>query len=163
MNKNTKEITLVGVMIALGVVLSAMLRIPLFANVRLDLSYIVITVAIMKCGMFGSMMVAGSIALLESTIFGVNGLSLPWVLANVVIAFVASIFYKMAKEKGNNILFYLGIVLGCFLGLVIVKSLVETLIANIPLIIRITSNLVAFAGDLTCMIIGVFIGKRFVK
>ena len=149
-------------MIALGVVLSAMLRIPLFANVRLDLSYIVITVAIMKCGMYGSMMVAGTIALLESMIFGVNGLSLPWTLANVVIAVIASVFYKLSKDKSNKILFYVGIVLGCFVGLVLVKSLIETLIANIPLIIRITSNMVAFIGDMICMLIGVFIGKKFV-
>ena len=71
-----KEITTIGILTALSVVLFSLIRIPLFGNIKLDLSYIVLTVAIVKCKMSGAIFVGGVGALIESMLYGVNVLTI---------------------------------------------------------------------------------------
>ena len=161
MNKQRiQEITTIGILTALSVVLFSLIRIPLFGNIKLDLSYIVLAVAIVKCQMAGAIFVGGVGALLESILFAVNGLSISWVIGNVIIAIISKLAYELSIKQNKNWLFIAGLILGGFIGLVVVKTIIESLLFDIPLILRIPNNVVAFISDLICMFIGVIVAKR---
>jgi len=146
-----KKIALIAVLIALSVVLSTWLKIPLISDIKLDLSYIVLTVAIAYCGMSGSMLIGGLSAFLGSLLFSAYGISISWILSNIVIAIIASLFYR----SGKNTLFVMGIIIACAIGLLGVKTLVECVLYNIPLGVKIAKNAVAFLSDCACMLLGV--------
>ena len=146
-----KKIALIAVLIALSVVLSTWLKIPLISDIKLDLSYIVLTVAVAYCGMGGSMLIGGLSAFLGSLLFSAYGISISWILSNIVIAIIASLFYK----SGKNLLFVIGIIVACAVGLLGVKTLIECVLYHIPLGVKIAKNAVAFLSDCACMLLGV--------
>lgn len=160
MNMKAKDITTIGLLTAVAVVVSSWLRIPLFANIKLDLSYIVLTVAIIKCGLFGGIFVGAVSAILESMMFAANGLSFSWTVANVVIAIIAYAFYKLSNKNQKKYIFIIGIIIACFVGLVVVKTLVECSLFNIAIITRIPNNSIAFISDCICMLVGLIVSKR---
>ena len=155
-----KEITTIGILTALSVVLFSLIRIPLFGNIKLDLSYIVLTVAIVKCKMSGAIFVGGVGALIESMLYGVNGLSFSWIIANIIIAIIGKIFYELSIKQNKKFIFILGIFIGCLIGLLIVKTLIECLLFEIPLLLKMSTNAVAFISDFICMLIGVIVIER---
>lgn len=160
MNMKVKDITTIGLLTAVAVVVSSWLRIPLFANIKLDLSYIVLTIAIIRCGLFGGIFVGGVSALLESMLFAANGLSFSWIVANIVIASIAYGFYKLSNKNEKKYIFIIGIIVACFIGLVVVKTVVECTLFDISIITRIPNNSVAFVSDCICMLIGLAVSKR---
>lgn len=155
-----KEITTIGILTALSVVLFSLIRIPLFGNIKLDLSYIVLTVAIVKCKMSGAIFVGGVGALIESMLYGVNGLSFSWIIANIIIAIIGKIFYELSIKQNKKFIFILGLFIGCLIGLLIVKTLIECLLFEIPLLLKMSTNAVAFISDFICMLIGVIVIER---
>ena len=155
-----KEITTIGILTALSVVLFSLIRIPLFGNIKLDLSYIVLTVAIVKCKMSGAIFVGGVGALIESMLYGVNGLSFSWIIANIIIAIIGKIFYEFSIKQNKKFIFILGLFIGCLIGLLIVKTLIECLLFEIPLLLKMSTNAVAFISDFICMLIGVIVIER---
>lgn len=155
-----KEITTIGILTALSVVLFSLIRIPLFGNIKLDLSYIVLTVAIVKCKMSGAIFVGGVGALIESMLYGVNGLSFSWIIANIIIAIIGKIFYELSIKQNKKFIFILGLFIGCLIGLLIVKTLIECLLFEIPLLLKMSTNAVAFISDFICMLIGVIVVER---
>ena len=52
MKNNTKMITILGVLTALYVVMSAFLKFTLFSNIMVDLGYVVFTVALCMYGVY---------------------------------------------------------------------------------------------------------------
>lgn len=155
-----KEITTIGILTALSVVLFSLIRIPLFGNIKLDLSYIVLTVAIVKCKMSGAIFVGGVGALIESMLYGVNGLSFSWIIANIIIAIIGKIFYELSIKQNKKFIFILGLFIGCLIGLLIIKTLIECLLFEIPLLLKMSTNAVAFISDFICMLIGVIVIER---
>lgn len=155
-----KDITTIGILTALSVVLFSIVRIPLFGNIKLDLSYIVLTVAIVKCKMSGAIFVGGVGALIESMLYGVNGLSFSWIIANIIIAIIGKIFYELSIKQNKKFIFIFGLFIGCLLGLLIIKTLIECLLFKIPLLLKMSTNVVAFISDFICMLIGVIVVER---
>lgn len=155
-----KDITTIGILTALSVVLFSLIRIPLFGNIKLDLSYIVLTVAIVKCKMSGAIFVGGVGALIESMLYGVNGLSFSWIIANIIIAIIGKIFYELSIKQNKEFIFIFGLFIGCLLGLLIIKTLIECLLFKIPLLLKMSTNVVAFISDFICMLIGVIVVER---
>ena len=81
----TKNICIIGALIALGMVLSSLLQFRLVGDIWVDLSYLAITViCVIYGGIVGSLS-AGILALLSSALFGAYGLSISWIVSNVII------------------------------------------------------------------------------
>ena len=48
----------------------------------------------------------------------------------------------------------------CLIGLLIVKTLIECQLFEIPLLLKMSTNAVAFISDFICMLIGVIVVER---
>lgn len=161
MKEKLRKMTLVAMLTALAIVLSTWLKVPLISDIKLDLSYIVLTIAIIYCDVWGAMFVGVMTALLGSLLFSAYGLSYSWILANLAIVLIGSNFYKISKS--NTLIFAIGIVLAVAIGMLVVKTGVECYLYNIPLVIKLPKNAVAFVSDAACMLLGLPVYKLLPK
>ena len=168
MNKSrTKNIAITGMGIALFVVSSMCLRVPIFENYYLCLGYTVMAVYLYSFGIRKGMIVGVlGTALYCFLINGLRGLP-GWAIGNVVIAIFVGLMFKFGKSLKPPIAIYLsyicGIIVGCFLGIFIVKSLVENFIYAQPVAIRMANNIYAFIADVVVLIISIPICEKLNK
>lgn len=159
MKNDVLKITFTGIMLALAVVLSSFCQIKLFSDIRLDMSYMVITVMCYAYGGLVGTFFAGGIALMNSLFFSAYGVSISWISANMIIGLISGLVlhYVKIKHKGLKITIdLLSILLSCAIGLLLTKTLIECHLYEIPFEIKIAKNLVAFTSDAIMMIIGYF-------
>lgn len=152
--RTTKDICTIGVLIALGVVFSAFLPIKIFSDIKIDLSYIVIVVI---CYLYGGIVggfSAALIALFESLLFSSYGISISWICANLVIGFITGFTLKHYHFKFKVVVDISAIIIGCALGLLLLKTVIECNLYGIPFAVKIVKNAVAFGMDTVCMLIG---------
>ena len=168
MNKNKiKNIAITGMGIALFVTLSMCLRVPVFENYYLCLGYIVMAVYLYSFGISQGMIVGVLGTVLYC--FLINGLrGLPgWAIGNTFIAIFVGLLFKFGKSLKSQIAKYLsyicGIIAGSFIGIFIVKSLVESFIYTQPIAIRMANNIYAFIADVVVLIISIPICEKLNK
>lgn len=157
--KNVKDLCIVAVLIALGVVLSAFLQIPIYSNIKIDLSYIVIIVI---CYMYGAVvggLGAMTIAMLESSLFTSLGFSISWTVANLFVGLVCGLTFSLTrhrniKEVYKHIVNAVAIVLSVAVAMLFIKTGIECVLYEIPFEIKIAKNAVAFGLDVTVCLIG---------
>lgn len=157
-----KDIAITGMGIALFVVLSMCLRVPIFQNYYICLGYVVMAVYLFSFGI-----VKGTIVGVFGTILYcllINGLrGMPgWALGNIALGIIVGLSMKLAKHgyrKNDHLgLVYMlcifpGIVLGPFIGIGIVKSFVEVLLYSQPFEVRLANNSAAIIADFITMLI----------
>lgn len=164
MKEKLRKITLVAMLTALAIVLSTWLKVPLISDIKLDLSYIVLTIAIIYCDVWGAMFVGVMTALLGSLLFSAYGLSYSWILANLTIVLIASPIFKLCKGHWWSIyVFAIGIIIAVAVGMLVVKTGVECYLYNIPLVVKLPKNFAAFMSDSLCMLLGLPIYKLLPK
>ena len=157
MKAATQRITLLAVGIALFAALSLCLQVPVFENYYICLGYAVMAV---YCYSFGTVsgIVVGSLGvvlycLLISGLRGMPG----WALGNVVIGIVLGLTFKMTKRMQSNTvktaLNVAAIVVGSALGILLVKSITESLLYGQMLTVRIGKNVYAFVADMVMLIV----------
>ena len=157
MKAATQRITLLAVGIALFAALSLCLQVPVFENYYICLGYAVMAV---YCYSFGTVsgIVVGSLGvvlycLLISGLRGMPG----WALGNVVIGIVLGLTFRMTKRMQSNTvktaLNVAAIVVGSALGILLVKSITESLLYGQMLAVRIGKNVYAFVADMVMLIV----------
>ena len=142
--------------IALFVVLSLCLQVPVFQNYYLCLGYIAMAV---YCYSFGT--VSGTIVgvlgvviycLLTNGLRGMPG----WALGNVVIGVCLGLTFSRTKKIQNKALQYVlwiaAVVVSVALGILGVKALVDSLIRSQPFLVRAGMNVYAFVADVVVLI-----------
>ena len=157
MTVKTKKITLMAVGIALFVVLSLCLQVPVFENYYLCLGYVVMAV---YCYSFGTL--AGTVVgffgviLYCVVISGLRGMP-GWALGNIVIGIALGVCFKAARKTDNQfirtVIHIAAIVGGVALGILVVKSEVESLLYLQPFMLRAVKNSYAFVADVIVLII----------
>ena len=156
MNKTTKFVTLNGIGIALLVVLTMCLQVPVFENYYLCLGYVVMMVYCYKFGP-ASGAIVGSIGvilycLLTSGLRGMPG----WTLGNLVIGIICGIaFVRIKKNESAWIRRFAMVVIiiaTTAVGILGIKSLTECLLYAQPMVVRIAKNSYAFVADIAVMI-----------
>lgn len=165
--KKTRLIALTAVFSALYFVLSAMLKIPVTGHISLDLGYIALTVGAVYLGAVPGMLIGMIGVAIESTLFGHSGISLGWIMMNAVVGFALGFFlhpYLKKEKKALVIRASIVIPAAVFIG-VVIKTLVDCLIKQIPLAAKVPSSLAAFVTDsIVCLAVGLplcFTLKRF--
>lgn len=159
-----KNITVQGIGIALFVVLSLCLQVPIFENYYLCLGYITMSVYLYSFGITSGMIVGVIGTILYC--FIINGLrGLPgWAIGNVVIALMVGLSFHLGKKISNKIIKYIiyifGIVIGCCFGILVTKSVVEHFLYAQPIIIRMMSNIYAFVADIVVLFISIPICEK---
>lgn len=164
MKNTTKNITLTGIGIALFVVLSLCLRVPVFENYYLCLGYIVMTVYLYSFStMYG--IIVGFVGTILYCIL-INGLrGMPgWAFGNIIIALIIGYIFKLTKKINNliirNIIIVTAVIIGTGIGILIIKSGVEYILYSQPFLLRVVTNIYAFISDSFVICISIPICQR---
>jgi uncharacterized membrane protein len=156
---NTQKICVLAMLTALYVVLSAFLKINIIGNITIDLGYLAFAVALCEFGVYGTVVGVVGCAL-ESLLFSAYGFSISWVIANLVIGVGCGLVFSRVENVWGRIG---AIVLFCAIGLLGCKTVIECALYNIPLLVKIPKNAVAFGIDTAVMICGLVLHKFIVK
>lgn len=157
MKSSTKKICITAMGVALFVVLSLCLQVPVFENYYLCLGYVVMTLFCYYFGPISGMTVGGLgvvlYCLLTSGLRGMPG----WAVGNLVIGFIVGCICKftinMNKKWLRHILIAISVVVSVAIAMLGVKSIIEALLYAQPIFIRIAKNSYAFVADAVVMII----------
>ena len=157
MSSKTKKLSLLAVGIALFVVLSLCLQVPVFENYYLCLGYVVMAV---YCFSFGTLSgtVVGFLGVVLYCVV-INGLrGMPgWSLGNIVIGIALGLLFKVTRIWKSTVprlaIECIVIVGATALGILVVKSETESLLYAQPFLVRAGKNTSAFIADCVMLII----------
>lgn len=157
MSANTKKISLLAVGIALFVVLSLCLQVPVFENYYLCLGYVVMAVYCYSFGTFSGTVVGFlGVVLYCVVISGLRGMP-GWSLGNVVIGISLGLAFKYTRSLKSvflqTIIHCVVIAAATALGILVIKSETESLLYLQPFLIRVAKNTSAFIADAVMLII----------
>ena len=144
--------------IALFVVLSLCLQVPVFENYYLCLGYIVMAFYSYYFGILDGTIV-GTIGVFLYCVL-INGMrGMPgWMMGNVsigiVCGFACGIARKQQQEWKKWTLILVAVVLSTAGGILGLKSIVEMFLYAIPFTVRVATNMTAFIADVIVLIIG---------
>lgn len=158
----TKKISFLGLGIALYVVLGLVLQLPIFANSHLqtDLGYVAFGVYCVCFGWLGA--IVGAVGCLLESLLTSGWVPVGWILGQIFIGLLCGVVYKKTNNKAIHIIIT---VLAVFIGVGLIKTVVECYLFNIPFAIKIVKNSVASISDSITMLLGLILGyrlKRFV-
>ena len=151
--KKTKTIAVTAVFTAMYFVLSAMLKIPVTGHITLDLGYIALTVGAVYLGAVPAMLIGSVGALLESALMSQRGVSPGWILMNAIVGFFCGLVLHRAAEDRKKLMTsaFIVVPLSMLVG-VTVKTLVDCVLYDIPVIAKIPSSGMAFLCDSVVML-----------
>lgn len=159
MKSVTKSIANNAMGIALFVVLSLCLQVPVFENYYLCLGYIAMTVYCYVIGTISGTIV-GTIGVVLYCLL-INGLrGMPgWAVANLLLGIIMGITFKAVKRLKKplleTIISSIVIMIATAIAMLIVKSSVESFLYSQPFILRCTKNVYAFVADAFVIIISI--------
>lgn len=149
---NTRTITFLGLGTALFLVLSMCLRVPVFENYYLCLGYVVMTVYIWCFQWYEGAIIGFAGVILYCVVGGLGFNGMPgWAVGNIVIGLILGMAIKLAKKLKNKalqgMLIVMAAIVATFLGIEIVKSLIDSFIVAQPVSVRIAKNFTSFVSD----------------
>lgn len=155
--KTTRTICYLSLGIALYVVFSLCLQVPVFDNYYICLGYIVMGV---YCYSFGPIYGAtvGTLGCILYCIL-INGLhGMPgWALGNLYIGLVLGIYFQQTKKYNSliaDIVELFIIITTCAIAMIFIKSNVESILYSQPMLIRMSKNIYAFISDAFVLALG---------
>ena len=157
MNASLKKLTATAIGIALFVVLALGVQVPVFQNYYLCLGYVAMAVYCFSFGVFSGTAVGALgvvlYCLLTSGLRGMPG----WALGNVVIGIGLGLTFRATRDmqkKGVQYALWVGsVILFTAIGILGVKSLIDSLIKSQPFLVRAGMNLYAFVADAVVLIL----------
>lgn len=159
----TKNICNIGIGTALYVVLSATVKIPLIGHIQTDLGYVAFGVYLSLFGIIGTFVGALG-CVIESLMFS-GWFPVGWLLGQVFIGISCGAIFKTGskiKNKTIKIIVYVVVAtIAVFIGIGLIKTIVECYLYGIPFEVKFVKNLIAFVADTPPMILGILIGNQF--
>lgn len=159
MSDRTKWICYTGIGIALFVVFSLCLQVPVFENYYLCLGYLVMAVYCYSFGTIsGTIVGTAGVILYCVLIGGLRGMP-GWALGNVLIGLALGTAFKMSKNLANRwiqiLICAIAIVASCAAGILGVKSLTECILYAQPMLVRVAKNSYAFVADVVVLLVSI--------
>lgn len=159
MKLTTKKVSLLGLGIALFVVLTMCLQVPIFENYYICLGYIIMAVYCCSVGVLSGTLVGtlGVIlyCLLTSGLRGMPG----WVIGNIVIGIVLGLTFRYTRLMDNKYLRYflcgVAVISSTFFGIFVLKSIVEMYLYSQPFLLRAANNIYAFIADVVVLLFAI--------
>lgn len=153
MNTTTKKITFTAVGIALYVVLSMIMKIPLISHISLDLGYLVFAI---YCYHFGAWMgaIVGGFGCVLISLLTTGWFPIGWFVGNLVIGLICGLGYHHSTEKKHIIYDMILTIAAVSLGVFCIKTIIECALYGIPLVVKMPKNAIAFATDAAVMCCG---------
>ena len=155
---SVKKICINGIGIALFVVMTLCLQVPVFENYYLCLGYVAMAFYTYYFGTTSGVLV-GTLGvflycLLTGGLRGMPG----WILGNVVIGIICGTTAKIAKKYERKdikeIMMITSVIISTAIGILVVKSLVEVALYSLPFMLRVTNNIFAFVADVVVLVLG---------
>ena len=152
MKKSTiKNIVVNAMGIALFVVLSLCLHVPVFQNYYLCLGYVAMTVFCYSISTMSGTL-SGTIGVIIYCLI-INGLrGMPgWAIGNLFLGILMGITFKLVKKINKpiieTIISSIVIIAGTAIAMLVIKSSVECLLYTQPFAVRVATNIYAFVAD----------------
>lgn len=154
MNK-TKYIAYMGVGIALYVALGMTVKLPLVAHISTDLGYVAYGTFLAIFGV--PAVVIGTIGCIIESMLVSGWFPIGWALGQIFIGVTCGYVFVHCK---NDIVNVIAIIVSVFIGIGIIKTIVECNLFGIPFDVKFAKNIVATIADIIPMIVGYYISKR---
>ena len=156
MTAKTKKLCLTAVGIALFVVLTLCLQVPVFENYYLCLGYVVMAVYCYSFGVIsGTVVGVFGVILYCLVISGLRGMP-GWALGNVLIGIALGLTFRKTRKLHNTVKTAINagmIVLSVTLGILGVKSITESILYLQPFLVRVGKNIYAWVADMVVLIV----------
>lgn len=158
MKKNAiKTITINAMGIALFVVLSLCLQVPVFQNYYLCLGYVAMTLFCYSIGTAsGTIVGTVGVILYCVLISGLRGMP-GWAMGNLFLGIIMGITFKQVKKIKKpvieTIISAVIIIAATAVAMLVIKSCVECLLYTQPFMVRVATNLYAFIADAFVIIV----------
>ena len=158
MTVQTRKLCLTAVGIALFVALTMCLQVPVFENYYLCLGYVVMAVYLSFFGITSGTVVGCFGVILYCLI--TNGLrGMPgWLAGNLVIGLLLGIAFRATRKDGRRwrktIVQAAAVGVAVGLGILVMKSMTESLLYAQPFPVRVGKSSYAFAADVAVLLIG---------
>lgn len=152
-----KKLTTNALGIALFVVLSMCLRIPVFENYYLCLGYVVMTVYCYCVGTIsGTLVGTMGVILYCVLISGFRGMP-GWAVGNLILGIIIGLTFKVVKKLKRpwleDVISIAVIIVATAIAILMVKSMVEHLLYYEPFFIRVAKNVYAFVADVIVIVV----------
>lgn len=161
--KNVKMICLMAMGIALYVVLGMSVKIPLIGHIQTDLGYVAFGAFL---SLYGVPAVAvGVIGCLFESLIVSGWVPVGWMLGQAFIAIALGTFLKKSNGLNRKNLFICIFltVFSMFIGIGVIKTIVECNLYGIPFEVKFIKNLIATVADIVPMIAGILLADRLRK
>lgn len=160
MNKTTRYICTVSLGIALYVVLSSFIKIPIIGHIGLDLGYIALAVYAYHFGCIPAMIVGSFGCTIVSVLF--YGWFPPgWLVGNLFVGAVCGGLYQHGTCGYDKIFRnYVITVAAVFIGIAVIKTLIECVMFGIPMAVKFPKNIVAASIDAITMWVGLLVAPK---
>ena len=154
MKKNQKT-ALLGIGIALYVVLSAFVVIPIINRIKLDLGYIVFGLYLNSLGIPGTLV--GVIGCVIAELLKGGSFRIAWPIGQAFIGISLGYLLPRTEKIWLKIIYT---VISVFIGISLIKTVIEVAMYQFPFSLKFASNTVAFAVDSIAMVIGIILNKK---
>lgn len=153
--RTTKKLASVGMLTALYFVLSALLKIPVAGNIKLDLGYIALTVGAVYLGAAPAAVIGSGGVLLESLLMSQRGIAPGWILMNAIVGFACGhVMHKALNDPPGR--FWLKAAVVVILSMIAgfaVKTVIDCLLYGLTLTVKIPTAIVGCALDSFVMLL----------
>ena len=154
----TRKLTVLGMGIALYVVLSYTVKIPLINQIRTDFGYLVFGVFLCIYGWQAS--VVGVFGCIISNLLYSGTFPLGWALGQLFIGLFCG--WLLPKQK-SRVLRCLTAAIAVLIGIAGIKTIVESVLFNLPLGLKVVRGLVAAVADLIPFLAGILISDHGIR
>ncbi len=153
--KSNKKIAYYAMGIALYVVLSLTIKIPLINHIKTDFGYVAYGAFLNLFGMGAT--VVGAVGCVLSNMLTGGSFPIGWLIGQIFIGISCGYFFSKTDKTWLKVLFSIASV---FLGIAVIKTAVEVLFFNLPLEAKILRSVIAFVADAIPMALGILISTK---
>ena len=153
--KRNRKIALLSLGIALYAVLSAFVIIPIINRIKLDLGYVVFGLYLCRFGIAATPV--GVIGCIIGNLLKGGSFPIAWAIGQTFIALTLG--YLLPKTKKLYLKFIFAVVM-TFIGIALIKTMLEVALFQLPLYAKFLSNSVAFVADVIPLLIGIVLSDK---